>query len=613
MCGIIGYAGHQLASTFLMKGLQRLEYRGYDSAGIALSDHNTLQVIKSKGYVNSLIPLVKNDAIPSHTGIGHTRWATHGKPSSENAHPHLSPSKRVAIVHNGIIENYLSLKLQLESYGYNFRTDTDSEIIAYLYEHLKQEHKKSNIETFTNTLKLLKGSYCVLLIDQDEPHKIYASKYQSPLIVGLSDEGNVMSSDTVALVGHTQQIIYIQDHEIVELTAQAIHISSMKGETIPLNIVELNQEETSVHMGNFPHYMLKEIYEQPDCIMNALKDRVLLTQQNIVLKGMEQYKNTITHAKRIIILACGSSWHAGLVAEYWLEQLCQIPVEVEYASEFRYRHPIISKDDIVIAISQSGETADTIVALQMAKEFGAFLFGIVNIPESRIARITQAGIYTGAGLEIGVASTKAFTNQLFALFLFTLKLGQWKQTIDKTLFDTLMNETMMLPHKVKSTIQSCEKDIISLIDKLQHSNAFFFLGRGQQFPIALEGALKLKEIAYIHAQGYPAAEMKHGPIALIDNNLPVVIIAADDPLLEKTESTIQEIKSRSGQVITIRTQELTKTPKDDESCIYIPPIHHFLQPFLTNIPLQLLSYYMAADRGYNIDKPRNLAKSVTVE
>jgi glucosamine--fructose-6-phosphate aminotransferase (isomerizing) len=612
MCGIVGYIGHREAYPIVLKGLKRLEYRGYDSTGVAIIQEGNLQVHKKKGKVVELEEAVVGKNMHSHICIGHTRWATHGEPSDRNAHPHLSNNGRLAMLHNGIIENYAQIKQELTSKGYTFKSDTDTEILLNFIQDIQDNNKSSLEEALRIALKRIVGAYCILLIDQDDPETIIAARKGSPLVIGIGKGEHFLASDASPIIEYTKEVVYVNDYEIAIVKADELILKNLGNEKQTPFIQKLDMELAAIEKGGYDHFMLKEIFEQPETIFDCLRGRLLHEQQQIVMAGVDNHIEALTKASRIMIVACGTSWHAGLVAEYMIEELCRIPVEVEYASEFRYRNPVINPGDVIIAISQSGETADTLVALESAKEKGAFIFGVVNAVGSSIARLSHAGAYTHAGPEIGVASTKAFTGQLAVLSMMALKMAKAKGSISDERYVFLLNELASVPEKVKEIL--ADTSVIEKIAK-QYKGAsdFLYLGRGYNFPIALEGALKLKEITYIHAEGYPAAEMKHGPIALVDESLPVVFVATKDMYYEKVVSNIQEIKARKGQVIAVATVGDAILPTMSDNIMFVPDIDEVIAPLLSVIPLQLLSYYVGIYKGIDVDKPRNLAKSVTVE
>lgn len=615
MCGIVGYLGHREAFNIVLKGLQRLEYRGYDSAGLMLYEGETLSVSKTKGKVFDLKTKAQTEGnVMGSLGMGHTRWATHGVPNNVNAHPHLSNSGRLAIVHNGIIENYQSLKTTLEQRGYTFYSDTDTEVLINLIEEIQQKEQVKLSKAVRMALNRVVGAYAIVVFDRTNPDQLVTARMGSPLAIGVGEGEFFIASDASPFIEYTSNAIYLEDGEMAILDrTKAIEIRKIKSnkEVAPF-ITELELSLEEIEKGGYEHFMLKEIYEQPRAIKDTFRGRLRAEEGLIKMAGVEQHLHTFLAAKRIVIAACGTSWHAGLVAEYIFETYLRIPVEVEYASEFRYRDPIIGPGDLLIAISQSGETADTLAAIKMAKSKGAFVFGICNVVGSSIARESHAGAYTHAGPEIGVASTKAFTTQITVLTLIALKLAREKSSMGDAEFTHLINELEALPSKVEQLLKQDAyiKEIATVYHKAEHS---LYLGRGFNFPVALEGALKLKEISYIHAEGYPAAEMKHGPIALIDEHMPVFVIATRKGHYEKVVSNIQEIKSRKGKIIAIVTKGDQQVAALADHCIEIPEVEESMSPILTTIPLQLLAYHMAILRGCNVDQPRNLAKSVTVE
>jgi glucosamine--fructose-6-phosphate aminotransferase (isomerizing) len=612
MCGIIAYIGKKNAYPILIKGLQRLEYRGYDSAGIALMNGH-LNVYKKKGKVNELVNFAKEKDIDGDIGIGHTRWATHGEPNDVNAHPHLSGNKRLTLVHNGIIENYAPLKKALEKEGHVFHTETDTEVLVHLIEEVQKRHDLPLEEAVREALTNVVGAYAIVVMDKDDTSKLVAARKGSPLIIGIGKEEFYLASDATPIVEYTKKVVYLDDEQIAVVRRNGTYeIRTIDNELHVPFVHELNMQIERLEKGGFDFFMLKEISEQPTTIGDAMRGRVNAKAGWVKLGGMEDHLERVKAAERFIILGCGTSWHAGLIAEYLLEDLARIPVEVEYASEFRYRNPVITPGDVVIAISQSGETADTYAALELAKKNGAFMYGIVNVVGSSIARLTDAGSYIHAGPEIGVASTKAFTAQVTLLTLMALQIGRERGTIDEAYFRRILFELESIPAKVKKMLDSNEQ-IKYIAGEIKHASNALYLGRGVNFPVALEGALKLKEISYIHAEGYPAAEMKHGPIALIDENMPVVVIATNKSAYDKVFSNIQEVKARKGMVIAVVTEGDKEISRIADYCIEIPDTEEPLTPLLSVIPLQLLSYHIAVMRGCNVDQPRNLAKSVTVE
>ena len=612
MCGIVGYIGNREAYPIVIKGLRRLEYRGYDSSGVAIIQDGKLQVHKKKGKVAELEEAVLGKNLHSHIAIGHTRWATHGEPSDRNAHPHLSNNGRLAMLHNGIIENYAAIKKELLSKGYTFKSDTDTEVLLNFIQDIQDNNKSSLEEALRIALKRIVGAYCILLIDQDDPETILAARKGSPLVIGIGKDEHFLASDASPIIEYTKEVVYVNDYEIAIVKKGELILKNLGNEKQTPFIQKLDMELAAIEKGGYDHFMLKEIFEQPETIYDCLRGRLIVEHQQIVMAGVDNHIEALTKASRIIIVACGTSWHAGLYAEYLIEELCRIPVEVEYASEFRYRNPVIHPGDVIIAISQSGETADTLVALESAKEKGAFIFGIVNAVGSSIARLSHAGAYTHAGPEIGVASTKAFTGQLTVLAMIALKMAKAKGSITDERYLHLINELASVPEKVKEIL--ADTNVIQKIAlKFKDAKDFLYLGRGYNFPIALEGALKLKEITYIHAEGYPAAEMKHGPIALVDETLPVVFVATKDIYYDKVVSNIQEIKARKGQIIAVASIGDLTLPTLSENIMYVPEIDEVIAPLLSVIPMQLLSYYVGVAKGIDVDKPRNLAKSVTVE
>jgi glucosamine--fructose-6-phosphate aminotransferase (isomerizing) len=611
MCGIVGYTGKRQAYPVIIKGLKRLEYRGYDSAGVALIN-NGLHVFKKKGRVSDLEESVVGENIGGHAGIGHTRWATHGEPSDRNAHPHTSQSGNIAMIHNGIIENYAQIKKELVAQGCTFRSDTDTEVLLNFIDDIQQKNECTLEEALRIALRRVVGAYCLLLIHKDDPETIIAARKGSPLVIGIGKDEHFLASDASPIIEYTKEVVYVNDYEIAIVRPDELILKNLGNEKQTPFITKLDMELAAIEKGGYDHFMLKEIFEQPQTIYDCLRGRLDAVHGNIILSGMNQYAEQIMNAPRIIILACGTSWHAGLVAEYVIEELCRIPVEVEYASEFRYRNPIIHQGDVIIAISQSGETADTLVAIETAKEQGAIILGIVNVVGSSIARKSHAGAYTHAGPEIGVASTKAFTAQLAVLTMVALKIAHEKGTVSNERYMHLCKELADIPEKVALVLTQSET-VKALAEKYKDATDALYLGRGYNFPIALEGALKLKEISYIHAEGYPAAEMKHGPIALVTETLPVVFVATKDSYHEKVVSNMQEIKARRGKVIAVITEGDTVSPTLADDVIIIPPADEIVAPMLSTIPLQLLAYYIGVAKGYDVDKPRNLAKSVTVE
>jgi len=612
MCGIVGYTGNRDAYPILLKGLKRLEYRGYDSAGIALWQEGTLQVYKKKGRVSDLEESLPGKPLQGSMGIGHTRWATHGEPSDRNAHPHVSQRGKLTMIHNGIIENYASIKQELLSKGYTFQSDTDTEVLLNFIEEIREQNACDLEEALRIALRRIVGAYCILLLSTDDPHTILAARKGSPLVIGIGKGEHFLASDASPIIEYTREVVYVNDYQIAIVRPDELILKNLGNEKQTPYITRLDMELSAIEKGGYEHFMLKEIMEQPDTVFDCLRGRLLAAEGQIIMSGIDKHLPAFEKAARILIVACGTSWHAGLVAEYLIETFARIPVEVEYASEFRYRDPVIHPGDIIIAISQSGETADTLVALESAKSKGAFIFGVVNAVGSSIARLSDAGAYTHAGPEIGVASTKAFTGQLAVLMMMALKLGRAKGSLSEENYRALLLELEQVPDKIRQILDT--QDTIRLLaQKYKDARDFLFLGRGYNFPIALEGALKLKEISYIHAEGYPAAEMKHGPIALVDEQLPVVFVATRDACYEKIVSNIQEIKARKGKVIAIVSKGDTIIPDLADDVMEVPEVHEAIAPLLNVIPLQLLSYYTGVAKGLDVDKPRNLAKSVTVE
>lgn len=611
MCGIVGYTGPREAYPIIITGLKRLEYRGYDSTGVALLNSG-LKVYKKKGRVADLENSIIGKDLHANIGIGHTRWATHGEPSDRNAHPHTSASGKLAMIHNGIIENYSQIKKELINNGYTFTSDTDTEVLLNFIEDIKEHNECDLEEAVRVALKRITGAYCILLIDSDDPNTIIAARKGSPLVIGVGKGEHFLGSDASPMLEYTKEVVYVNDYELAIVKPDELILKNLGNEKITPFITRLDMELAAIEKGGYEHFMLKEIFEQPSTIHDCLRGRLDAAAGTITMAGVENNIEQLKNANRIMIVACGTSWHAGLIAEYVIEELCRIPVEVEYASEFRYRNPIVNKGDVIIAISQSGETADTLVALERAKENGAFIFGVVNAVGSSISRLSHAGAYTHSGPEIGVASTKAFTGQLAVLNMMALKIAKAKGTITEEYYQKLLNELQDIPEKVDAILKNAD-ELKVIAEKYMHASDFLFLGRGYNFPVALEGALKLKEISYIHAEGYPAAEMKHGPIALVDENLPVVFIATKDSYHEKIISNMQEIKARKGKVISIITEGDEISPTLSDAVFSIPPADELLAPILSVIPLQLLSYYVGTLKGIDVDKPRNLAKSVTVE
>lgn len=616
MCGIVGYIGYRDAYPILIKGLHRLEYRGYDSAGVALlaSDHK-MNIYKSKGKVSNLEESAASKDISGHIGIAHTRWATHGEPSTLNAHPHVSQNGRLALVHNGIIENYSNLKTFLEGKGFTFKSSTDTEVLVQLIQFIQDEYGKDLEGAVVSALRRVTGAYAIAVVDKENPDKIVVARKSSPLVVGIGEDHKefFLASDALPIVEYTKQMVYLNDGEVALLkVGQKMEIHTLDNEDVDPKIKEVDVNLDTLEKGGYEHFMLKEIYDQPRCISDCIRGRLLADEKKIVLSAINQHRDRLLRASRFIIVACGTSWHAGLIGKQMIEQWAKIPVDVEYASEFRYRKPVIQPGDVVIAISQSGETADTLAAFELAKERGALCFGIVNVVGSSIARASDTGIYTHVGPEIGVASTKAFTGQVMVLTLFALALGHELGSISQMEFEKYVTELSLIPEKMKKVLEqdALTKDISRT---LTYARNALYMGRGFNYPVALEGALKLKEISYIHAEGYPAAEMKHGPIALVDENMPVVFVATHHQLYKKILSNIQEVKARNGRIIAIVTEGDEAVKNIAEATIEIPATLPVVAPLLSVLPLQLIAYHVAVFKGLNVDQPRNLAKSVTVE
>ena len=614
MCGIVGYIGKKDAFPILIKGLRRLEYRGYDSAGVALiNDNGNLNVCKTKGKVDNLVEYCSDKDVSGSVGIAHTRWATHGEPSAVNAHPHYSESKNLAIIHNGIIENYADLKEKLQAKGVTFRSDTDTEVLVQLVEYVMERKQLDLLTAVLVALYQVICAYAIAILDKRHPDQIIAARKQSPLVVGIGEDEFFLGSDASPIVEYTDKVVYLEDGNIALLhLGEELKVVSILGEEQELTVKKVDINLGQLEKGGFPHFMLKEIFEQPDCLTNCMRGRVNVDTDNVVLSAVIDYKQQLLNAKRFIIVACGTSWHAGLIGKQMIEQFCRIPVEVEYASEFRYRNPVITKDDVVIAISQSGETADTLAAVQLAKESGAFIYGICNAIGSSIPRATDTGSYIHVGPEIGVASTKAFTGQVTVLTMLALALAKEKGTVSSEDYMHIVKELHEIPAKIKEVLKLNDR-IADLSRTFTYARNFLYLGRGFSYPVALEGALKLKEISYIHAEGYPAAEMKHGPIALIDSDMPVVVIATHNGMYEKVLSNIQEVKARKGKVIAVVSKGDDTISRIADEVIALPDTIECLEPLLATIPLQMLAYHVAVCKGLNVDQPRNLAKSVTVE
>jgi glucosamine--fructose-6-phosphate aminotransferase (isomerizing) len=612
MCGIVAYIGKQEAYPILIKGLKRLEYRGYDSAGVALLNEG-ITVYKKAGKVSDLEQSVGNQNTSSHVGIGHTRWATHGEPNDRNAHPHLSQDGDLAIIHNGIIENYASLKEELIKRGHTFKSDTDTEVLVHLIEDVKKKMEVSLQEAVRIALSEVVGAYAIVVLSKNDHNMLIGARKGSPMVVGIGKDGEYfIASDASPIIEYTKNVYYLDDNEIVYIENGEMTVKTIDNVVRTPYIQELEMNLEALEKGGYEHFMLKEIYEQPRSIIDNFRGRIRLNNAQIVMAGVDQFEHKFKNLPRILIVGCGTSWHAGLVGEYLFEEFARIPVEVEYASEFRYRNPVVNENDFVIAISQSGETADTLAAIQMAKEKGATIFGVCNVVGSSIPRATHAGAYTHAGPEIGVASTKAFTAQVTVLTLMALSIAQKRGTITQSRMRDVLTELESIPSKIEKVLQLNDY-IKTIAEQYKDARNFLYLGRGYNFPVALEGALKLKEISYIHAEGYPAAEMKHGPIALIDEEMPVVVVATKDSIYEKVISNIQEVKARKGKVIAVVTEGDDKVKDMADCVIEIPEVEESLAPLVTTIPLQLLSYHIAVMRGCNVDQPRNLAKSVTVE
>lgn len=616
MCGIVGYIGYRDAYPVLIKGLHRLEYRGYDSAGVALlTDDDKMNVYKEKGKVSNLEALAATKDTSGHIGIAHTRWATHGEPSMVNAHPHVSQNGKLALVHNGIIENYASLKTFLEEKGYTFKSSTDTEVLVLLIEFIQDEYHKNLREAVSAALRRVTGAYAIAVLDTDSPDRIVVARKSSPLVVGIGEDHKefFLASDALPIVEYTNQMVYLNDGEVATLkVGEKMEIYNLDNEEIDPKVKEVDINLDSLEKGGYNHFMLKEIHDQPRCIADCMRGRLLAGEKKIVLSAVEQHKDRLLRAKRFIIVACGTSWHAGLIGRQMIEQWCEIPVEVEYASEFRYRKPVIQSDDVVIAISQSGETADTLAAFELAHKKGALCFGIVNVVGSSIARASDTGIYTHVGPEIGVASTKAFTGQVTVLTLFALALARELGSIPHTEYEKYVAELSRIPAKMEKVLEQAGK-IKDISRTFTYATNALYMGRGFNYPVALEGALKLKEISYIHAEGYPAAEMKHGPIALVDENMPVIFVATHHQLYKKILSNIQEVKARNGRIVAVVTEGDEAVRALSEATIEVPATLPAVAPLLSVLPLQLMAYYVAVFKGLNVDQPRNLAKSVTVE
>jgi len=614
MCGIVGYIGTKCAYPILIQGLKRLEYRGYDSAGVAMiSDSGDLNVYKAKGKVDNLTEFCSDKDVSGCVGIAHTRWATHGEPSARNAHPHYSRSRNLAIIHNGIIENYADIKTKLQAKGVEFKSDTDTEVLVQLVEYIMEKKNLSLLEAVQVALHQVIGAYAIAIVDKRDPRQIVAARKQSPLVVGIGKDEFFLGSDASPIIDYTDQVVYLEDGNIAVIRlGEELRVISILGEEQELNVKTVDIDLGQIEKGGYEHFMLKEIFEQPECLKNCMRGRINVEGDHVTLSAMIDYRQQLLNAKRIVIVACGTSWHAGLIGKQLFESLCRIPCEVEYASEFRYRNPVVSQDDVVIAISQSGETADTLAAIQLAKEQGAFIYGICNAIGSSIPRTTDTGTYIHVGPEIGVASTKAFTGQVTVLSMLALCLAKERQTISEELYQQMVKELTLIPDKLQQALKT-NAQIERLAPIFTYAKNCLYLGRGYNYPLALEGALKLKEISYIHAEGYPAAEMKHGPIALIDSEMPVFVIATRDHLYEKVISNIQEVRARGGRVTALVTEGDTQIQDYADHVITLPDTLECFQPLIASIPLQLLAYHIAVCKGKDVDRPRNLAKSVTVE
>ena len=614
MCGIVGYIGTKKAYPILIKGLKRLEYRGYDSAGVAMiSDCGELNVYKTKGKVDNLTDYCSDKDVTGCVGIAHTRWATHGEPSARNAHPHYSRSKNLAIIHNGIIENYADIKMQLQTKGVEFKSDTDTEVLVQFVEYIMVRKNITLLEAVQVALHQVIGAYAIAIVDKREPRQIIAARKQSPLVVGIGKDEFFLGSDASPIIDYTDKVVYLEDGNIAVIRlGEEMKVLSILGKEQHLKVSTVDINLGQIEKSGYEHFMLKEIFEQPECLKNCMRGRINVESDHVTLSAMIDHRRQLVGAKRIVIVACGTSWHAGLIAGQLFESLCHIPCEVEYASEFRYRNPVVTKDDVVIAISQSGETADTLAAIQLAKQKGAFIYGICNAIGSSIPRATDTGTYIHVGPEIGVASTKAFTGQLTVLTMLALCLAAERKTISGELYRQMVKELTLIPAKMKQALKTNEQ-IAHLAPIFTYARNCLYLGRGYNYPLALEGALKLKEISYIHAEGYPAAEMKHGPIALIDSEMPVFVIATRDRLYEKVISNIQEVRARGGRITALVTEGDTQIQRFADHIITLPDTLECFQPLIASIPLQLMAYHIAVCKGKDVDRPRNLAKSVTVE
>ena len=614
MCGIVGYIGTKQAYPILVKGLKRLEYRGYDSAGVALiCENGNLNVYKTKGKVDNLTEYCSDKDVSGHVGIAHTRWATHGEPSARNAHPHYSQSHNLAIIDNGIIENYADIKHRLQAKGIKFESDTDTEVLVQLVEYIMTKKQLSLLEAVQVALYQVIGAYAIAIVDKRDPRQIIAARKQSPLVVGIGDDEFLIGSDASPIIEYTDRVVYLEDGNIAVIRlGEELKVMSILGEEQELKVKKVDIDLGQIEKGGHEHFMLKEIFEQPECLTNCMRGRINVEGTNVTLSALIDYRQQLLSARRIVIVACGTSWHAGLIGKQLFESLCRIPCEVEYASEFRYRNPVVTKDDVVIAISQSGETADTLAAVRLAKEQGAFIYGICNAIGSSIPRATDTGTYIHVGPEIGVASTKAFTGQVTVLSMLALCLARERQTITDELYREMVKELTLIPEKIRQALKTNEQ-IARLAMIFTYAKNCLYLGRGYNYPLALEGALKLKEISYIHAEGYPAAEMKHGPIALIDSEMPVFVIATHDRLYKKVISNIQEVRARGGRVTALVTEGDQLISQYADHVIELPDTLECFQPLIASIPLQLLAYHIAVCKGKDVDRPRNLAKSVTVE
>jgi glucosamine--fructose-6-phosphate aminotransferase (isomerizing) len=614
MCGIVGYIGKQEAYPILIKGLRRLEYRGYDSAGVALLNENgSLNVYKTKGKVQNLTEYCSDKDTSGTLGIAHTRWATHGEPSARNAHPHYSQSHNLAIIHNGIIENYADIKQKLKAKGVEFKSDTDTEVLVQLVEYIMVKKSLPLLESVQVALHQVIGAYAIAIIDKRDPSQIIAARKQSPLVVGIGDGEFFLGSDASPIIEYTDKVVYLEDGNIAVIRlGEDLKVVSILGEEQDLAVRTVDIDLGQIEKGGYEHFMLKEIFEQPECLKNCMRGRVNMEADHVTLSALIDHRRAMLEASRVVIVACGTSWHAGLIGKQLIESFCRIPVEVEYASEFRYRNPVVGKGDVVVAISQSGETADTLAAVQLAKQRGAFIYGVCNAIGSSIPRATDTGTYIHVGPEIGVASTKAFTGQVTVLTMIALAMGEAKGTIDRNEYLRIVRGLNEIPDKIVEVLKTNEK-VKDLARTFTYAHNFLYLGRGYSYPVALEGALKLKEISYIHAEGYPAAEMKHGPIALIDSDMPVVVIATHNAMYEKVLSNIQEIKARQGRVIALVSKGDDTIARIADEVIELPDVLECLEPLIATIPLQLLAYHVAVCKGKNVDQPRNLAKSVTVE